>query len=137
MQKWIPEDMEWFLAELIQQFAYANEDKRDVWVNTILVKASNPEEAYEKALKFGEAYNEKYINSDEVEVTVTFRGLRNLYLVYDKLEDGAEIIYEELEEISENEIAAMVTPKEQLIAIQAHGSAQTELTLVTREGESQ
>ena len=137
MQKWIPEDMEWFLAELIQQFAYANEDKLDVWVNTILVRASSPEEAHEKSLKLGETYNEKYINSDGVAVTATFRGLRNLYLIYDKLEDGAEIIYEELEGISEDEISAMITPKKQLVAIQAHGSAQIELTLATQEGESQ
>ena len=137
MQKWVPKDMEWFLAELIQQFEYANEDKRDVWVNTILVRANSPEEAYEKALKFGEAYNETYINTDNVEVTVTFRGLRDLYLIYEELQDGAEIIYEELEDISESEISEMVTPREQLAAIQAHGRSQIELTTSTREGESQ
>ena len=137
MRKWIPKDMEWFLAELIQQFEYANDDKRDVWINTILVKANSPEEAYEKALKFGESYNDRYINPDGIEVTVTFRGLRNLYLIYEDLEDGAEILYEDIEEISEEEIAAMVTPKEQLAAIQAHGKEHVEQAIATREGATQ
>jgi hypothetical protein len=121
MARWIPKDMEWFLAELIQQFTFVD-GSYSIWVNTVLVKATSVEQAYEKALGFGEAYNSlTSTDEDGDEVKVTFRGLRDLYLIYDKLEDGAELIYTEFEEIAEEEIAAMVTPKEKLAAFQIHG----------------
>ena len=120
MAKWIPKDMEWFLADLIQQFTFLD-GSHIVWVNTILVNANSVEQAYEKALERGNAYNYSFINTDQEEVKMSFRGLRDLYLIYDKLEDGAELLYEEYEEISEEEIAAMVTPKEKLAAFEMHG----------------
>ena len=134
MRKWIPKEMEWFLAELIQQFTFANGDGPSVWVNTLLVKANNVEEAYEKALKLGAKYNDTYINTDGVEVTTTFRGMRNLYLIYDPLEDGAELIYEEFDDLTEDEIAGMVTPKEQLAVFQWHGEEVAQGTDATSEG---
>lgn len=123
MHKWIPKDMEWFLAELIQQFTFMDGSHR-VWVNTVLVNAASVEQAYEKALKFGELYNQTSINSDQEEVKESFRGLRDLYLVYEKLEDGAELLYKDYEQITEEEIAAMVTPKEKLAAFEVHGPEQ-------------
>jgi hypothetical protein len=137
MRKWLPKEMEWFLAEPIQQFTLANGDGPSVWVNTVLVKANSIEQAYEKALKFGEAYNEKYVNSDGIEVTASFRGLRNLYLIYDQLEDGAELLYEEFDEISEEEIAEMVKPKEQLAVFRQHSGEVTGPASSIREGEPQ
>jgi len=120
MAGWAPKDMEWFLADLIQQFTFAD-GRRSIHVNTLLVKATSIEQAYAKALGFGEAYNYSFTNTDQEEVKVSFRGLRDLCLVYDKLEGGAELTYEEYEEITEEEIAAMVTPKEKLAVFEAHG----------------
>jgi hypothetical protein len=125
MAKWIPTDVEWFLADLIQQFTFVD-GSHSIYVNTILVKATSVEQAYEKALRFGEVYNESFINTDQEEVNVSFKGLRDLYLIYDKLEDGAELIYEEYEDVTEEEIAAMVTPKEKLAAFEKHGPDQSE-----------
>jgi hypothetical protein len=124
MAKWIPKDMEWFLADLIQQFTFVD-GGHSIYVNTLLVQASSVEKAYEKALEFGKVYNESFTNTDGEEVKVSFRGLRDLYLIYDKLEDGAELIYEEYEEITEEEIAAMVTPMEKLAAFELHGPEQS------------
>jgi tetratricopeptide (TPR) repeat protein len=121
--------MEWFLAEHIQQFTFANGDNPLVWINTVLVKASSLEEAYEKAMHQGEPYNDTYLNSDQVEVTCNFRGLRDLYLIYEKLEDGAEIIWTEYDDLDEEQIAAMVTPKEKLAAFVTHGSEPVKLEL--------
>jgi hypothetical protein len=132
MVKWIPKDMEWFLAELIQQFTFL-EGSHSIYVNTILVKATSIEQAYEKALGFGQAYNYSFTNTDQEEVRVSFRGLRDLYLIYDKLEDGAELIYEEYEEITEEEIAAMVTPKEELAAFKKHGPDQSETVALNQQ----
>jgi hypothetical protein len=125
MTGWVPKEMEWFLADLIQQFTFVD-GSHSIYVNTILVKATSVEQAYEKALEFGEVYNYSFTNTDQEEVKVSFRGLRDLYLVYDKLEDGGELIYEEFEEITEEEIAGMVTPKEKLVAFEAHAPKRSE-----------
>ena len=132
MTRWIPKDMEWFLADLIQQFTFVD-GSHSIYVNTILVKAASVQQAYEKALGFGEAYNYTFTNTDQEEVKVSFRGLRNLYLIYDKLEDGAELIYEEYEEVTEEEISAMMTPKEKLAAFEAHGPEQNEMVTPNQE----
>ena len=114
MTRWVPKDMEWFLADLIQQFTFMD-GSHSIYVNTILVKANSVEEAYEKALGFGEVYNHSFTNTDQEEVKVSFRGLRDLYL-----------IYEEYEEITEEQIAAMVTPKEKLRVFEMHGPEKSE-----------
>lgn len=117
---WVPKDMEWFIADLIQEFTFANGDGPLVWVNQILIRANSLEEAYENSLARGAVYNSSYLNSDGVQVTERFRGLRDLYLIYDKLEDGAEILYTEYDDLDETRIAAMITPKERLAAFVTH-----------------
>jgi Domain of unknown function (DUF4288) len=118
---WVPKDMEWFRADLIQEFTFSNGDGPLVWVNQILIHATSLEQAYEKALAHGYLYNDSYENSDGDQVTVRFRGLYDLYLIYDKLEDGAELLYTEYDEITEEEIQAMITTKEKLAAFVTHG----------------
>jgi hypothetical protein len=124
--------MEWFMVDLIQEFTF-KDGSHLVWVNKRLVKATSLEQAYEKALEFGNAYNHTFINTDQEEVKSSFRGVRDLYLIYDKLEDGAELIYEEYEEITEDEIAAMVTPKEKLAAFELHSPEQSQSVTATQE----
>lgn len=121
MPRWVPKNIEWFLAELMQEFTFANGDGPLLWVNTILVQATSLEEGYSKAMERGEVYNEKYTNTDQVEVTCKFRGLRDLYLIYEKLEDGAELIWTEYDDLDEAQIAAMVTEKDSLAAFLTHG----------------
>jgi hypothetical protein len=126
MTRSVPKDMEWFLADLIQQFTFVD-GSHSIYVNTILVKANSVEEAYKKALGFGEGYNSlASTDEDGKEVKVSFRGLRDLLLIYEELEDGAELMYQEFEKITEEEIAAMVTPKEKLGAFENHGPGQSE-----------
>ncbi|HZB88772.1 MAG TPA: DUF4288 domain-containing protein [Terracidiphilus sp.] len=134
MAKWVPKDMEWFLADLIQQFTFVD-GSHSIYVNTLLVKATSVEQAYEKALGFGEVYNHNFTNTDQEEVKSSFRGLRDLYLIYETLEDGAELIYEEFEEITEEEIAAIVTPKEKLAAFEKHGPEQS-VTVTPKQTEA-
>lgn len=112
----IPENIEWFIGELVEEFKAADQSENLVHINTILIKADSPEAAYEKALTFGESANRVFKNTDGVEVSVNFRGLRGLYPVYDRLEDGAELLYEVREGMSEEAIAKIVKPKEGLAA---------------------
>lgn len=110
----IPDSTEWFIGELVEEFQAADEPENLVHINTILIQADSPEVAYSKALTLGESANRVFTNSDGVDVRVTFRGLRGLYAVYDRLEDGAELLYEKREGMSDEAIAKMVKPKEEL-----------------------
>jgi hypothetical protein len=119
-RRWVPKNIEWFLAEMIQEFDFTNGDGPLVWVNTILIQASSVDEAYEKSMAKGKEYDYTFINSDQEEVTSRFRGLRDLYLIYEKLEHGAELLYSEYDEITEEEIVEMSTPKDELAAFKLH-----------------
>jgi Domain of unknown function (DUF4288) len=110
----IPKGTEWYIGELVEEFRAADQAENLVHVNTVLIKADSPEVAYEKALALGEVANRVFTNTDGVDVTVRFRGLRGLYPVYDRLEDGAELLYEEHEGMSDEAIATMVKPREAL-----------------------
>ncbi|WP_353071034.1 DUF4288 domain-containing protein [Tunturiibacter gelidoferens] len=61
--KWIPKDMEWFLADMIQELKVAGAEDSTVWINTHLIRASSPDEAYEKALNRGKLYEDSWTNT--------------------------------------------------------------------------
>lgn len=104
----------WYLAELMEGFQVDGEETDLLWVNWILVNAGDAEEAYTKALTFGADLNREYHNTEGALVVVTFRGLRGLHEIYEELVDGAEILFEEFEDISREDIKRMAKPKEQL-----------------------
>jgi hypothetical protein len=110
----------WYLAELIEQIEVEGYDNIRLWVNCILVHAVDAEEAYQKALQFGDAKNSEHLNSEGERVTHAFRGLRGLYEIYEELEDGAEIIYEDYEDIARERIDKMIKKKEELAVFQPH-----------------
>jgi hypothetical protein len=107
-------DAKWYLTELLQEFHVEGEDTELLWVNWILVRANEAEEAYTKALEFGAELNSEYRNSDGDLVTVTFRGLRNVNEIYEELADGSEIAFEKFKGISRIEIERIAKPKERL-----------------------
>ena len=110
---YIPKDAEYYLAEIVLEIAVTGEAESLVHTNLVLVRADSPDEAYTKALELGHAgeYTEK--NSDGTEVSVRFRGLRDLNVIHDKLGHGAELIYRE-DTFDEAAIARWVSPKEAL-----------------------
>jgi hypothetical protein len=110
-------EKKWYLAELLEE-VHVSEDPELLHVNLILVNADDADEAYTKALKFGEEGNHEYLNSEGVLITVSFRGLRNLYEIYEELADGSEILYERYEDISRADIEKMAKTKEQLAVFQ-------------------
>ena len=84
---------EWFIGELVEEFQAADQPENLVHINTILIQADSPEVAYEKALSLGESANRVFTNSDGIE---------------------AELLYEKREGMSDEAIAKMVKPKEEL-----------------------
>ena len=113
------DNVKWYLAEIVEEIKVEGERENVVHNNLVLIQASSSEEAYQKALARGEESNDSYENPDGKQVTVTFRGLSDLNVIPDDLEDGSEIAYEEMIDVPEDEITEMLQDKDQLGVFQA------------------
>lgn len=116
--------VDWYVATMLVRFEYDDEDKKDLnrrcraWRNTILFKASSPDEAYEKAMARGALEAEagdfwEEGNESHTGHTV-FEGLTSLLAVYDEIEDGAEIIWADYENRMVKTVKGWVKSKEEL-----------------------
>jgi hypothetical protein len=111
---YIPHDAEWFIADLVLEFTIGDEENHVVHINMVLVQANTAEEAYEKALELGKAHEDNYTNADGDPVEVRFIGLRELNVIHDKLEHGAELTYENPQGLTNDGIRALAKPKQRL-----------------------
>jgi Domain of unknown function (DUF4288) len=110
----IPKNAKWYLADIIEENVIDGESENVVHVNIVLIRADSPDEAYQKALQLGHDGEMTYENTDGKMVSVIFRGLRNLNVIHDELEHGAELIYERKVGLTPEEVTALSTPREQL-----------------------
>jgi hypothetical protein len=108
---YIPADAKWYLADIIEEIQVQGHPLNVIHINMLLVRADSPEEAYIKAIELGEQCNTSYENSAGSLVTISFRGLRDLYVIHDELEHGAELIYEQKVGLTQGQIAALVREK--------------------------
>jgi hypothetical protein len=111
---WLPENVQWFIAIVIEELRIVETGNNVVWKNFHLVRADNPETAYQKALKIGNELQNEYKNPENQTVRSIFRGIAELLPVYEELEDGAEILYESEENVSEEQIRLMTPSKDEL-----------------------
>ena len=87
----------WYLSH---ELLYAETGKEapteclTVWENLILIRANSPAEAYKKAMKHGKMSEDK-VRINGKPGKLRFLGLRDLVLIYDELEDGAELEWPE------------------------------------------
>jgi hypothetical protein len=115
----IGEPVSWYLSREIIYFEFADQadqDEYQVWENLILINAQNPEEAYQKALKHG-FDSEGDVTIDGRKGRSKFKGLKTLVAVYENIEDGAEIEWQEYM-VERDELESLVKPKENLPAFQ-------------------
>lgn len=84
----IPKDAHWYLADVVMEHRIEGDAQNVVHVNTHLVEAGSPDEAYVKALALGRGGEHDYENTDGRQVRVLFRGLRELNVIHEPLEDG-------------------------------------------------
>lgn len=110
----IPKDARWYLADVVLEHRIDGDAQNVVHVNTYLVEAGCPDEAYQKAMAFGKAGELEYVNTNSRLVRVVFRGLRQLNVIHEPLEDGAELMYSENVGVPEEQLRGWITPKEQL-----------------------
>jgi hypothetical protein len=111
---YIPEDAEWYLAWVVVEHIVGGDSRNVVHTNLMLIRAHSPDEAYVKAIELGKASDMTYENPQGESVVSVFRGLRELCVIYDKLEDGGELTYDEKFGVPNEEIERGIKPKERL-----------------------
>lgn len=104
----------WYLAEIVTETRMTGEHENVVHNNLILIRASSAEEAYDKTMAHGREMEDTYQSPEGETVTVLFRGLSDLNVIQDELEDGSEIAYEEMLDMSEEDIQEMLQPRDEL-----------------------
>lgn len=92
----------WWIASYVERFEYHDEPKNKLnrsclaWENTILVKARNRHEAYRKAVAHGRlSGGSEAWNTSGRKGVWRYEGLTNLLPIYERLEDGAELLWVE------------------------------------------
>jgi catechol 2,3-dioxygenase-like lactoylglutathione lyase family enzyme len=104
----------WYLTDLVVQLAVEDDPRGVVHINTCLVEAASAAEAYDKALELGREQEHEYPNPSGRRVRVRFLGLRELVEVFEPLEDGAELTFQERIGLSDLEARRLVARRDQL-----------------------
>jgi uncharacterized protein DUF4288 len=110
----------WYIAHELLYFVRksgknrARNQKIVAWENLVLISARSAEQAYKKAMKHGHLSEENVrINGDEGYCKL--KGLRDLVLIYNDLEDGAELEWHDMR-LSPVELNRMARPKARMHA---------------------
>ena len=113
---YIPEDARWFLARHVVETRVEGRKRNVVHVNYVLIEAKTPAAAYRKAVELGKRGNARYKNPAGKTVTIRFLGLRDLDVIYDPLEHGCEIMFQEHLGMTPARLRALVRKKEDIEA---------------------
>jgi len=114
----------WYVGSYMLRFieidAIGNDDPDGeflVWENTVIVRASNLDEAYGKVVAVAGAATDPYKGGEEeVPVQWVFEGITELLPIYEPLEDGAEIMWAEHEAIKQSDLRQRARPLSELKA---------------------
>lgn len=108
----------WWIASYIQRAAFDNESVVEnclAWENTIILQAPDREAAYDKAILLASVSDGLDLNdSKDNNGKWVFEGLTMLLPIFDKLEDGAELLWVEHENKTAKMIQAMIKQKHEL-----------------------
>jgi len=93
----------WYVASYVLRFVeleradIENLDARFLtWINSILVSASDLDEAYDKTVAFAQQNTEPYKGGkDGISVQWVFEGVTEILPLYEELQYGAEIMWAE------------------------------------------
>jgi len=111
---YVPTNARWYVAELVLEFIVEGDDRNVVHRNLVLVRAESPGSAYDKAVAQGKQSETSYLNPNRNRVSIKFRGIAKLNVIYDELEDGAELLYTEHIGVASEEIEHWIARKEDL-----------------------
>lgn len=92
----------WYIGSYLARFVVLGETHNDdperkfkVWENTVVVQAENLDAAYDKIVAIGEAHAEPYKNGFGEDVEWAFEGISDVLPIFDKIEDGCEVMWAE------------------------------------------
>ena len=122
-------DLIWYLADLVTEVRVEGEERSTVLFELFLLQACDAAEAYEKALRIGGSKSKPYLREDGRTLEFVFRGFNDLVAVDEGFVDGARILQRSQVGMSDEDIRAVVTPREYLRAIQAEGRADEKETI--------
>jgi hypothetical protein len=129
MKKTIPEKNKsphgWWIATIVERYEHFDEDKTKLnrrctaWMNTVLIKACSRDEAYRKAIAQGKIGTDSICGPEGGrQGHWVFEGLASLLPIYEKLEDGAEIMWEQAVNVTVKTVRARVKEKRELECFQ-------------------
>ena len=113
----------WFIVEIIEKCEPVKRNEKQelrrvtTWGNHHLIKADSPEKAFDKAVKLGKEKNYKFINSDKIEMESFFVGIGELLPIYEDIEDGAELMWNDYGLISNRRTMRMPYKKKELMKL--------------------
>ena len=110
----VPTGSQWYIAELVMEITVEGALRNVVHKNLVLVRADAPEEAHGKAVGLGQKAETSYQNPKDRLVRIRFRGVSKLDVMYEDLEDGAELTFEEYVGVAPEDIQRLIPPKERL-----------------------
>jgi|SRR5215471_1436699 len=90
----------WYVGSYLLRFIELAQEGNDdpdkrflTWENTILLKAADLDEAYDKIVE--RARTDPYKNVQGVDVQWVFEGVTEILPIYEEIDDGCEIIWSE------------------------------------------
>ena len=113
----------WYIVEIIEKCEpVERNEKQDLrrvttWGNHHLIKADSPEKAFDKAVKLGKEAEYKFTNSDKIEMEWIFVGIGELLPIYEDIEDGAELMWNDYGFISNRRTMRMPYKKKELMKL--------------------
>jgi len=110
----IPSDAEWYVADLVEEIHVTGRKRQTVYINTVLIRAASPDEAFKKATRIGKKSNTKYKNTYGELVVCRFHGVRELNVIHEPLEDGCEIFFRSKPNMTQEGIKRMVSKRADL-----------------------
>lgn len=110
----IPKGSLWYIADVVEELHVVGRKRQTVFINTFLIKASSPEEAYTQSLKVGRNANVSYKNMYGEKVDCRFRGLLNLNVIHEELGHGCELFYRTKPRLTPKGIQRLITKKNDL-----------------------
>lgn len=113
----------WYIVEIIEKCEPVERNEKQelrrvtTWGNHHLIKADSPEKAFDKAEKLGREAEYKFTNSDKIEMEWIFVGIGELLPIYEDIEDGAELMWNDYGFISNRRTMRMPYKKKELMKL--------------------
>lgn len=113
----------WYIVEIIEKCEPVERNETQelrrvtTWGNHHLIKADSPEKAFEKAVKLGKEAEYKFTNTDKIEMEWIFVGIGEILPIYEDIEDGAELMWNDYGFISNRRTMRMPYKKKELMKL--------------------